>query len=342
MSLHSLPPELSLKILSHLPPPSLLSFSQTSHRNYTLHTFALASLKLGIFHSRISSLLSFLLPASCPSTEPTDDEDDAEDVISILLKKEEARTRTGVIGRQNQLAGMLLQRYTHLRSLDLVIWDITPQTTRSIAALPALHTLSIRLHHPHVRHPDVPKTHWSTCTPSTKWNSLSSTLSRGWCPAQRGSKTQRTPPPPPMGRALRRLRLERCGITDYQLECILRDNPLLHDLRLKKCTILTDELFEALAHSPPQHLSRLDFTDSENPSITPQILPYISALKSLKTLSLHALLHIPNDIVKEYRDTEWTTLRHLTLPASEDPGDAAGTRDGGSRVGEIEVDDVYK
>jgi hypothetical protein len=140
-----------------------------------------------------------------------------------------------------------------------------------------------------------------------------------------------------MGGRLLTLRLERCGITDYQLECLLNDNPLMRELRLKKCTVLTDELFEAMARSPAlaARLTHLSFTDTSNDAINARILPYIKALKSLNTLSLDCCTHLPNELVGHFNDTEWM-IPSLTLPYEEDPAAIAEVGRG------IEVDERYK
>ncbi|KAH0559696.1 hypothetical protein GP486_003781 [Trichoglossum hirsutum] len=329
--LSSLPPELHHLILSQLPPASLLAFSRTSRRNYALHLRSLTALRLGIFHSRIASLLSLLL---CPPSEDfcgnNSNNSNNGNVVCVFLSRAETRTRRDVLARQNTLSQALLARYPNIQTLDLLLWDIAPKTLLSISALPSLRHLSIRLDHPHIRHPDVSRAFWEGCAPGTMWNCLSSTLGS---PEDRGGRE----PGRPMGGRLLTLRLERCGITDYQLECLLKDHPLMRELRLKKCSVLTDELFEAMARSPAlaTRLTLLSFTNTANEAIDARILPYIRELKALKTLSLDCCAHLPNELVKHFNDTEWM-IPGLILPYEEDPAAMAEVGRG------IEVDDQYK
>ena len=53
-TLSSLPLEITREILQYLPIKSLLHFGLTSHSNHAIQTGSLSSLRLGVFHSRLS------------------------------------------------------------------------------------------------------------------------------------------------------------------------------------------------------------------------------------------------------------------------------------------------
>src|SRR5213075_481700 len=94
---------------------------------------------------------------------------------------------------------------------------------------------------------------------------------------------------PVFGR-LESLTLERSGLTNYQLECIINGNPRIKEIRLQKCLTLDDEFFEYLAHSPIANtLEVLHFTKSDRPEIDDRILKYIDKLTALKVSFLRSL-----------------------------------------------------
>jgi len=340
LPLTSLRPELHHLILSHLPPPSLLAYGSTCRTNYALHWPSLTALTLGIFHSRISSLLSFLLsatPSSCSSAAETDsDHHYSAHNVCVLLKRDESRSRAAVTARQNAIASSVLCRYKYIQTLDLLLWDLQPGTALAISGLYALRHLTIRLDHPHIRHYDLPKTYWETCFPGKLWNSLSSALAPSHSSSRgSGAATKRKP----MGGVLQSVHLERCGITDYQLECLLADHPQIHTIHLKKCLVLTVDLFEALTRSAflPSTLKALAFTDSGSESIDERIYPYISELKALKVLDLHNCTNLRNEDVQHWNETVWG-IPEVRLPRGEEDALAAAAARGQG----IEVDDGYK
>ncbi|KAI9771870.1 MAG: hypothetical protein M1840_001640 [Geoglossum simile] len=347
MSLTNLPPELHHLILSHLSPPCLLAYGLTCRANYALHGPSLTALTLGVFHSRISSLISFLHLSSAAaatssgccggytsslSSPSSSSSSSTSHSVCVLLKKRESRSRVVVTARQNAIVSSVLRRYKYIQTLDLLLWDLKSCTTLAISGLYALRSLTIRLDHPYIRHPDLPKTHWETCVPGTLWNWLSSALA-----PPHGSDGGRKRKP--MGGVLQSVHLERCGITDYQLECLLADHPHIHTIHLQKCLILTEELFEALTRSAflPSTLKVLVFTDSSSEGINERIYPYISELKALKVLDLHNCTNLRNEDVKHWNETVWG-IPEVRLP-HEGEGAGAAAALGGRR---IEVDEEYK
>ena len=79
------------------------------------------------------------------------------------------------------------------------------------------------------------------------------------------------------------MNLERAGITDFQLQQFLESNPMMKDLRLRKCLILTRETFEYLAGADiGQRLETLHFTYHGEGTIDDDILNYIGDLHQLR------------------------------------------------------------
>ena len=137
---------------------------------------------------------------------------------------------------------------------------------KSIAELQNLKRLSVRLDHPHTRYSGVDAQFWETSPGSSVWNFL----------APKTGKANA------LGR-LQSLSLERAGLTDFQLARILDTNPLLTELRLRKCFNLTEKTFKTLADSKVgQQLETLHFTKSQSEGIDDRILDCIGMFPKLK------------------------------------------------------------
>ena len=257
-NLTSLPPELTREIINYLPIQSLLSFGLTSKENHAIQAVSISTLQLGVFHSRLSGMISFIESSSKRSSTHS---------IPVILSRNESRTKEQVIRHQNSTARSVLDRYRHtLRDLELVMWNLTEATAVSLAQLRNLRRLSLRFDHPYTRHRDLDKSFWDTSPCSTTWNNLA---------ALRGVGTS-------FGR-LESLNLERSGITDYQLQQILQNNPRLTDLRLQKCLSLTQEIFEYLADSAVgKRLELLHVTKTDSEEIDERVLKHIAKLPKLK------------------------------------------------------------
>ena len=256
-TLSSLPPEISREVLRYLPVRSLLDFGLTSKNNHALQSCSLSRLRLGAFHSRLGGMVSLM--------EATADHSSLHSV-QMILPKDESRTKLKVIHNQNLRIRKVVDAYQHtLRDLEIALWELDESTACSIAQLKNLKRLSIRLDHPHTRFPGVDRQFWESSLGSTVWNHLAS---------KPGKST--------LGR-LRSLNLERAGITDYQLAKVLESNPMLTELRLRKCLTLTNKTFKLLAESRiGRHIETLCFTKSDSDGIDGRMLDYIGKLPKLK------------------------------------------------------------
>ena len=192
--------------------------------------------------------------------------------VQMILPKQEARTKEKVIHNQNLRIRKVVDSYRDsLRDLEIALWELQDSSAKSIAQLKNLRKLSIRLDHPHTRHASVDSQFWEASPGSTVWNML----------ASRPGKARS------LGR-LQSLSLERAGITDYQLAKLLKSNPQLTELRLRKCFTLTDKTFKVLAESPvAPHLETLHFTKSDTEEIDERILEHIGRLPNLKVRLLY-------------------------------------------------------
>lgn len=253
----TLPPEISREVLRYLPVRSLLEFGLTSKQNYALQSCSLSKLRLGVFHTKLASMVSLM--------EPTADQNYIQSV-QIILPKEESRTKVRVIRNQNLRIQKVVEAYQQtLRDLEVALWELDDSTACSIGLLKNLKRLSIRLDHPHTRFPGIDRQFWESSPGSTVWNNLA-------C----------TPKKSTLGR-LQSLNLERAGITDYQLAKVLESNPKLTDLRLQKCLTLTNKTFKILAESNVgRHIETLCFTKSDSNDIDGRLLVYIGNLPNLK------------------------------------------------------------
>ena len=267
--LSSLPPEILREVLSHLPIQSLLAFGQTSKYNHSIQAISLTKLRLGVFPTRLHSMLSLM--------EATENQDTTHSV-QIILEKRKSRKKDTVISNQNAIISRIVQKHQHtLRSLEVALWELQASSAKAISQLQRLRHLSVRLDHPNTRHADVDRNLWKTSPGSTLWNHFYS---------QKGD--QRI-----LGR-LESLNLERAGITDYQLEKILEGNPGIVELRLQKCLIITGEFFERLVQTRAgKYLELLYFTHSDNPEIDERVLGHIGKLGRLK---VSAMLSLPVDL----------------------------------------------
>ena len=221
-SLLSLPPEITRDIFTYLPVGSLLSFGQTSKRNHAIQSASLSTLRLAVFPSRLGCSISLMEASAEPGSIHN---------VQMVLSKRESRTKETVQTNQNARIQRVMDKYRHtLRDLEIALWELQGSSAASIARLTNLRRLSIRLDHPHTRHLDVDGAFWETASGSTVWNKLS---------ARPGEERV-------FGR-LQSLKLERAGLTDYQLRLILESNSSIEDLRLQKCLALTESTFGFLA-----------------------------------------------------------------------------------------------
>ena len=257
----SLPPEIIRAVLENLPISSFLAFGLTSKNNHAIQSCSLSSLRLGIFHSKLSGMVSLI-----------DGPSDRRYIHSFqtLLPKTQSRSRDMVIRNQNAYVQTIVTQYHHtLRDLEISLWELREPAAKSIAQVKNLRGLSIRLDHPCTSFPNVRRSFWDVSTSSTIWNSLFAKPDQALV----------------FGR-LQNLNLERAGITDYQLERILNSNPAIRDLRLQKCLNLTDETFQYLARSSVgSRLKTLYFTKHCGRKIDNRVLEHLAKLVNLDVSS---------------------------------------------------------
>ena len=253
----TLPPEIIRMVLENLPVSSLLAFGLTSRENHAIQSHTLFSLRLGVFHSKLGGMVSLLEGPSDKHYTHT---------FQVLLPKARSRSRDMVIRNQNTSIRTIITQFRHsLRDLEISLWELQEPAAKSVALLKNLRCLSIRLDHPYPSLPNVKRSFWETSDGSTAWNSLFA-----------------KPNQVPVLGHLQRLNLERAGITDYQLEKILKNNPAIRDLRLQKCLNLTDETFRYLGRSSMgSRLKTLYFTKHWGRKIDNRILEHVTNLVSL-------------------------------------------------------------
>lgn len=258
LSFLSLPPEIIREILDYLPIKSLLNFGLTSKNNYAIQQCSLSRLRLGVFPSKLAGMISLMEATENPCFTHC---------AHVVLPKCQARTKEMVIRNQNIIVNDVVCKYRQtLKDLEISIWDFQESVAGSVARLKSLRRLSIRLDHPHIRHSNVDQSFWENPLCSTAWNSLY---------LRSGSKSA-------LGR-LQSLNLERAGITDYQLQRILENNPRILDLRVRKCLLLGVKTFAYLAQSElGPRLEIFHFTKHGMKKIDDRILEYIEKLSSLR------------------------------------------------------------
>ena len=312
-TLNTLPPELLTEILGYLPPTALLSFGTTCRENHRLASVNFRTLSLGIFHSRIASMVSSSLEEETPRCVPSyrrqpkkprmdswsrESSPEADYVApasshphithrhDIVLPRTVTQTRDAVLRAQSNISATIISRYANsLRSLELHVWELSEQTARAIASCTRLKHLSIRMDHVGTRHQGLASGTWDTAMGSSAWNHLATSVSSNSPSASpklnprrpnmsARAKSAPTVPQNPrhnglvVGSGLKKLeslRLERSGLTDYQLQSILAQNPNLKHLYLRKCTALTPHLFRWMARTPAvkSRIQTLQFSHHE-------------------------------------------------------------------------------
>jgi hypothetical protein len=308
--LASLPTEVLIQTLGHLPLPALLAFGQTSRYHRELQHVAFVRLRIGVFPTRITSLLSLLestTPSSAGEESTSHYDPNLASSIHLTLPRGQHKTKDTVIRKQNQLITQVLSQHgRQLRSLEVSLWELERQTADAVAGCRHLRHLAIRLDHPHTRHKEVQPQYWKYAAPSTVWNALY--IPTGRTPPPSPSREIGNPfetlaalPTPPRSRSqspgtvqeplfprLESLTLDRAGITDYQLSRLLIGcKDTLRVLRLRKCVNLTAEFWRWLARSElAGRLRVLHFTHSRNEEIDESILEYVGEFEGLE-VSLH-------------------------------------------------------
>ena len=257
-SFSDLPPEVLLATLHYLPIKTLLTFGLTSKRHHAIQKSALVSLRLGVFHSRLGGMMNMLEATANNSYLHS---------VQMVLPKTNTKNKESIIYMQNLKTEYVLEKLQHsLQDLELAMWDLQDGTMSLLSGLKTLRHLSIRLDHPYTRHTSIKQSFWQEAPGSTMWNLFA---------PRSGSASALD--------RLQSLNLERAGITDYQLRGLLKNNPTMRELRLRKCFNLTKETFKYLASSGlGRQLEIFQFTLVNRSHIDNEILRYIGAMVNLR------------------------------------------------------------
>lgn len=331
--LSDLPAELLSGVLSYLPIKSLLNFASTSSNNHSFALSCLQTIDIGIHPSRHAAVLSE--PQHCCMPK-VDVEEQPSGRTKIILPQKRCKSLFITIYHQNEVAAELLKAHgSCLRTLDLSIWDLRMETATAISKANRLRHLTLRMDHPHTRVKNMPGLFWYTSPGSTVWNKFYAAPSHFYPltpPASPRSSRCSSPEPKmvkPVFGQLETLHLERAGITDFQLQQIINENPNLKEIRLRKCFNLTDEFFRNLANSDlcspvkvteKRGLKVLHFEMSSNPLVDSRVLQYVSSMSGLKSLSFSGCSNLQNQLVKDMNEDEWM-IPDLTPPQAEEWND---------------------
>lgn len=210
--LNSLPPELIIEILHQLPITSLLSYGLTSRISHAIQQCSLSRLRLGVYQTRLGGMPNLVERATARSPLHS---------VQRISPRRGSKNKECVVYMQNREIRHVVERYqSSLRDLEIAMWELQEGTARSLARLTNLKHLSIRFEHPQTV--QVNRAFGKGSPGSAVWNFLAS---------KKGGQRA-------LGR-LETLILEGACITDYQLREILKGNPRIHVLVLRKCSNLT-------------------------------------------------------------------------------------------------------
>ncbi|OJD34434.1 f-box domain protein [Diplodia corticola] len=371
--LTSLPSELLFHILSFLPIRSLLAFSLASRSAYILASSSLQTLSLGVYPTRVSSLISQLsstsptaspysrstrslsssassLPASssCSSKSPSSSASDlfneACTVAHVIPQASELRPHT-LLAFHSALISSILTRYClSMRHLELSIWTLTPPVADALAGLKNLRTLCLRVEDPFgrgfLRRWII---NWGS-TVDVDDDGDDDDDDRG--PSRRPPSLYRAMPEAGTGTEwnkfaaawsrLETLRLIGAEVSDWQLCQILKRNPGLKELWLKKCPDVGIELLKFLDEEweGRASLQTLGLVDCDLAGeINAETAAHIGGLPSLQFLSLLGCKGLTNSTVERLNDESWH-IPHVELPG-------ANIADLGPMPAVIEVDPAY-
>ena len=234
-------------ILSYLPIPSLLSFGATSKKNHEFHFGLLETLQLAVFPRKVHALVAILQPAYGAASR-------FNNYVSVITPNRFQTSGAGgsnacyirspslslaeTIVDQNLILAKIVARYgSALRDLEFLAWDLNAQAATALAqSCGSLRQLALCFDHPNVRDRSLPRTYFDKPGPgSTVWNALAGI-------GQRESAALKL-------RSLQRLSLERCSVTEWQLQKVVEANPGLSELRLQKCAGVGPDFLSWLSQS---------------------------------------------------------------------------------------------
>jgi len=333
LSLETIPAEIVVLILSHLPIPALLSFGLTCKKNHAYHFMSLSTLQLAVFPRKVHALVAFLEPSTRTIPKPHNH----VPVIISSRSPEVGRSSykrvvqspsvalANTIQDQNYVLADIVFRYgAALRDLEFLAWDLNTVSATALAqSCSGLRQLALCFDHPNVRDRTLPRTYFESPGPgSTMWNALAGI-------GHQENKSLKL-------RTLQRLTLERVGITEFQLIKFVEANPGLIELRFKKCAGVGREFLSWLSESV-QGRERLEVLWIQNcdgaTSRGEPGLSWVEELSSLKSLSFKYCVNIEADVVKRLNEELWhiPTVIPPYSPSSPHPRDIP-----------LEVDPDYK
>ena len=284
--LSSLPLEIILIILSHLPLKSLLAYGETSRNNYENHITSMRSLRIAIFQKRIHSMVSYLQAGSA-TPEQTRTSGDMNNggarlpyTITIIQPQLPFDTKFASLNKQfhsselraasplghypnvllrrmiqiqNELFACFVKRYGRsLLDLEFMAYDLDAVGAQTLGRhCKSLRKLALLFEHPHIRDGFTKPTTWlKPALGSTAWNSL---IGVGPSDKHRAMKIT----------GLETLVLERAGITPWQLMMLVRNNPNLTTLKLRTCSGVQPEFLEWLGGTERESGERGPGSDGE-------------------------------------------------------------------------------
>lgn len=327
-SFNSLPPEIVEEVLSYLELKTLLAFSSSNRTYYSIAKQSLQQLDLTVLPNKSFCDVAKALD-SCDdgwhitrTTEKLIDRlmDNRNLYRTIVQRAHPDALLHEQITLQNRLAADVLNQddVRSLRSLTLRMFDLqSEKVTSSIAQMPRLEQLELKFHHPYVQshlNSKLPYNYWSQAPEGHAcWNAL----------VGLGAEHQQQL----RMRGLRRLHIERAGLTSAQLRCLIESNPRLEELYLDNITGVDNEFTSWLGHySNTEHCnlriidllncSKLRFGDSQDGEWLVSI-----ARSDMKRLTITRCQHLDFQIlaaaVELIRGNDFKHLNVNLLPREE-------------------------
>ncbi|KAF2751764.1 hypothetical protein M011DRAFT_394211 [Sporormia fimetaria CBS 119925] len=298
-----LPPEILLSVLSFLPIKALLCFSLTCHYSLSLASSGLHSLSLGIYTSRTAV-----------------DRIENRDPYRVSVSISEARyldCRT-LLSFHTALVDSVLVRYDMaLRNLDLTLWNLTIPIANTLACLPALRAISIRIDNfAQLRHMSHRLQASQRHEQREAWQFLAKTAV--WAPR------------------LLALRVEGAELSSSQLFTLLRGNQMCRELWLCKCPQVGPDLWNFLSNeweTDHDYLRILGVMRCGG-QLGGDALDAIGKLRGLQFLSLKGSCGLDRGIVQERNAQVWRIPE--LIPPEAPPALVTSLQ-----PGVIEVDPLY-
>ncbi|KAF1991831.1 hypothetical protein K402DRAFT_399797 [Aulographum hederae CBS 113979] len=311
----NLPAEVAILILSYLPLRTLLDFSLTSHASHTLAAAALQTLSIGVYPTRICSLISQLSTSSIDIRSSSEIAAHPDQSANVIIPDAYAHDPATLVAFHDRLLSTVLTRYcSSLRTLQLSIWTLSMPVARALAKCKSLERLTLLVENPFQRSRGFRfvregRPNQLPAESPEAWDLISGTWSR-----------------------LEKLKLEGAGVMMEQVEALVRPNRRLKELWLKDCGRVGARLFHFLAEWPGREsLERLTF--SRCGDVNEGILECIDKLPRLKLLCISGSMSLSPTVVLQMNAEKWH-IPTIIIPR--------GSVDDLSTVDHIEVDPQYE